>query len=162
MKLERPTGDKDRRAIKQATHRTTALCGGQESAAMITRVNPKTLSDYGNTGNPRHTDVFMPVDVLADMILDRREAGEIAPLLAQLCELGGGVFVPVPEVCQKTNALDLGVVDLSQKLLNLVAILTQSLAENDSDYCNAKIELIKEVIHGLCALRSRSEEQGVI
>ncbi len=158
MKLERPTSDKDRRAIKQATHRTTSLCGGQESAAIITRVNPKTLSDYGNTGNSRHTDVFMPVDVLADMILDRRAAGETAPLLAQLCELGGGVFVPVPEVGKETNAVDLGVVDLSQKLLNLVALLTQSLAENDTDYRAGSVELIKEAIQGLCGLRSRLEE----
>ncbi|KZL17513.1 hypothetical protein [Pseudovibrio sp. WM33] len=160
MKLDRPTSDKNRRAIKQATHRTTSLCGGQESAALITRVNPKTLSDYGNTGNPRHLDTFMPVDVLADMILDRREAGESTPLLAELCELAGGVFVPVPEVCRKTTAVDLRVVDLSQKLLNLVAILTQSLAENGDDYSDADLGLIKDAIQGLCGLQSRYEEKG--
>lgn len=158
MKLDRPTSDKDRRVLKQATHRTTSLCGGQESAAIITRVNHNTISDYGNTGNLRYSDTFMLVDVFADMILDRKVPGEIAPLLLQLCEFADGVFIPIPEVCRDSNAVDLGVVDLSQKPLKLVSIVTRSLTENDSDYCEADIHLIWEAIQGLCALRSRFEE----
>ena len=68
MRLDRPTTEKDRRGLKLATQRTVQLSGGQDSAASITRVGRNTLSDYSNTGNPRHEDTFIPVDVLADLI----------------------------------------------------------------------------------------------
>jgi hypothetical protein len=95
MSLPRRTTEKIRHALKIATKRTVQACGSQDSAASITRVGPKTLSDYGNTGEPRHAELFMPVDVLADLIIDCREGGEVAPLLETLCELAGGRFVPV-------------------------------------------------------------------
>ncbi len=160
MSVGRATSDKDRRRLKLATQRTTCLCGGQESAACVTRVNPKTISDYANTGNDRHVDTFMPVDVLADLILDRRAAGEVAPLLTQLCELAGGVFVPTPEVTNEPGVLDLEVVQLSQELLCLVAALTQVSAGSGGKYRQQDLELIRTAIQGLCGLRSKIEARG--
>jgi hypothetical protein len=93
MSLPRKTTEKDRRALKLAIQRTVDLCGGQAYAASITRVNQQTLSDYCNTGKPRHRDTFMPVDVFADLILDCLARDENTPLLDFLCALAGGQFV---------------------------------------------------------------------
>lgn len=95
MKPHRPTTDRDRRSLKLATQRTVQMAGGQDSAALVTRVGRNTLSDYSNTGNERHQDTFMPVDVLADLIVDCAQRDEVAPLLEKLCELAGGRFVRV-------------------------------------------------------------------
>ena len=92
MSIERQTTREQRRGLKIATLRTVQMCGGQDFSATVTRVHSKTLSDYGNTGNERHKDTFIPVDVLADLVLDCAERGEVAPLLEQLCELAGGRF----------------------------------------------------------------------
>ncbi|MEP2841519.1 hypothetical protein [Roseibium sp.] len=102
MKLRKST-DKDRRGLKLATQRMLDMCGGQDSSASVTRINQRTLSDYANTGNERHADSFMPVDVLADLVLDCKARGEVAPLLSALCELGGGRF---ERVAARTNTCD--------------------------------------------------------
>ncbi|QFT31785.1 hypothetical protein FIV00_14935 [Labrenzia sp. THAF82] len=95
MSIGRRTTDTDRRGLKIATQRTVQMCGGQDYSATVTRVHSKTLSDYGNTGNERHGDTFMPVDVFADLVIDCAERGEVAPMLERLCELAGGRFVRV-------------------------------------------------------------------
>lgn len=92
MKLARPTSDGDRRGLKVATQRSVQMSGGQAAVSLITRVNQQTLSDYSNTGAERHQDTFMPVDVLADLIVDSAQRDEVAPLLEMLCELAGGRF----------------------------------------------------------------------
>ncbi|MEO0955765.1 MAG: hypothetical protein AAFY12_12285 [Pseudomonadota bacterium] len=92
MSLGRSTTKEQRRKLKIATQRTAQMCGGYDTASLVTRVHLKTLSDYGNLGNERHEDTFIPVDVLADLIIDCAERGEVAPLLEQLCELAGGRF----------------------------------------------------------------------
>lgn len=91
----RATSNHVRRDLKLATQRSIQLCGGQDSAASVTRVGRATLSDYANTGNERHQDTFIPADVLADLIVDCAERGEVAPILERLCELAGGRFVRV-------------------------------------------------------------------
>ncbi|MEP3049444.1 MAG: hypothetical protein ABJL55_16470 [Roseibium sp.] len=96
MTRRRKTSPALRKRLKIATQRTLEDCGAQEFIAPVTRVSQKTLSDYQNTENDRHEDTFMPVDVLADLILDCKGRGEIAPLLTYLCELAGGAFVQVP------------------------------------------------------------------
>ncbi|WP_298958432.1 hypothetical protein [uncultured Roseibium sp.] len=95
MSIGRATNSEQRRALKIATQRTAQMCGGYDCAAAVTRVHLKTLSDYGNTGNDRHEDTFIPADVLADLIVDCAERGEVAPILERLCELAGGRFVRV-------------------------------------------------------------------
>ncbi|UES51600.1 hypothetical protein [Roseibium aggregatum] len=97
MSLSRRSTEDMRLALKVATRRTVQMCGSQDAAAMITRVGPKTLSDYGNAGDPRHGETFMPIDVLLDLAIDCREGGEVAPLIEKLCELAGGRFVRVHE-----------------------------------------------------------------
>jgi len=101
--VHRPTSADDLRALKVTTQRTVRLCGGQDSAASITRVSRQQLSDYCNTENDRHRDTFVPADVMADLIVDCAERGEVAPLLETLCALAGGRFVPV----RGDGALDL-------------------------------------------------------
>jgi len=99
--------DPVRQRLKVATHRSIKQAGGLDAFADITRVGRKTLNDYSNTGNDRHRDTFMPVDVLADLVLDSRERGEVPPLLIALCEMAGGTFVRVPEPDRDTSAPDL-------------------------------------------------------
>ena len=92
MTLPRPTTDHQRAAIKGLVRRQVKACGGQESAATITRVGPKTLSDYGNAHTEKYRDIQMPVDVLMDLTLD---GGPVA--LIGLCRIAGGAFVPLPD-----------------------------------------------------------------
>ena len=91
MSLSRASSDKDRARLKLAVRRQVKACGGQESAASITRVGPQTLSDYGNSLTDRHRDTHCPLDVLLDLTLD---GGPVA--LVELCRIAGGVYVPLP------------------------------------------------------------------
>ncbi len=91
MSLSRASSDKDRARLKLAVRRQVKACGGQESAASITRVGPQTLSDYGNHLSDRHRDTHCPLDVLLDLTLD---GGPVA--LVELCRIAGGVYVPLP------------------------------------------------------------------
>lgn len=99
MIIERSTTKAQRRALKVATQRTAQMCGGYDTASAVTRVHLKTLSDYGNCGNERHEDTFIPVDVLADLVIDCAQRDEVAPLLELLCKLAGGRFERVQGDC---------------------------------------------------------------
>lgn len=161
MRPHRHTSDKDRRALKLATQRTVSLCGGQESSAMITRVSPKTLSDYANTGNERHCDTFMPVDVMTDLIVDRRLAGEVAPLLEALCSVAGGTFVRMPNA-KSLSASDLDLVQVGKKLFCLAGLISSALANDCVSSLADHDREISEIINSLVSLKItfESDEGG--
>ncbi|MBA5778225.1 hypothetical protein H2509_13940 [Stappia sp. F7233] len=91
MKHARPSSENERRALKSAVRMQLRQCGGQDSAASITRVSQQQLSAYGNADNERHENEHMPIDVLLDLTLD---AGPVA--LTEICRLSGGAFVQLP------------------------------------------------------------------
>ena len=92
MTLDRATSDHQRAALKGLVRRQVKACHGQESAASITRVGAKTLSDYGNAHTAKYADIHMPLDVLMDLTLD---GGPVA--LIGLCRMAGCAFVPLPQ-----------------------------------------------------------------
>lgn len=128
MSAPRPADSKVLRQIKIATQRSIELCGGQESTATITRVGRNTLSDYSNTGSERHQATYMPVDVLADIILDRKQSGEVPALLHELCRLSGGRFVKLPEPDMSTSAQQYELAALGVALLEAGTAITRQIA----------------------------------
>jgi hypothetical protein len=124
MKLPRATSDHQRAALKQAVRRQVRAMHGQEAAAAVTRVSPQTLSDYGNARTPRHADVHIPLDVLADLTID---GGPVA--LVEICRVLGGSFVPLPEPGDGTVwAMEVG--EAVRRGGNAAAGLCQALADD--------------------------------
>jgi hypothetical protein len=154
----RPSSPGQRRALKLATQRAVRQCGGQEVAAELTRVGPKTLSDYGNTTNPRHADTFIPVDVLLDLVLDRSAHGEVSPLLCELNRQAGGTFVPLPLLDTRTaSPTDLKLTQVLCLISELQTALAKAVAEGldaEADLVGLKPSLTA-AIDTLCALRSQ-------
>ncbi|WP_029066540.1 hypothetical protein [Labrenzia sp. DG1229] len=120
--------EQTRQKLKVATHRSVRQAGGLDAFAEVTRVGRKTLNDYSNTGNERHQDTFMPVDVLADLILDVKDRGEVPPLLTYLCELAGGAFVRVPEPGRDTASPDLELAAVGARHWAFPSLISRLLA----------------------------------
>ena len=79
---------KDYIKLKAAARRLIKLNGGTEASASIARTGRSNMSDYGNVNR---LDVWMPVDVAADL---EEELGE--PVVTKvLCDLDGGVFIKI-------------------------------------------------------------------
>lgn len=94
----RPTSDHERRVLKSVTQQLVRECGGVEAAAMGTRVSYQTLAAYGSWRNPKHEDVFIPLDVLMDLT---KVGGPVA--IREICRLACGMFLETPAA----NASDL-------------------------------------------------------
>ncbi len=84
----RVLADTDYLALKMAVRQLVKRCGGQESAASITRSNHQLLSRFGLPDQPTHA----PIDVIADL---ERDAGS-APVTTALADLAGCILVPKP------------------------------------------------------------------
>ncbi|MEO1110500.1 MAG: hypothetical protein AAFX90_21550 [Pseudomonadota bacterium] len=70
----------------------------------------------------------MPIDVFCDLIKDRREAGEVLPLLSLLCEMAGGTFVRVTEPDRDTSAPDLELMAIGARLWAFPALISRLMA----------------------------------
>lgn len=161
MKLPRPSSDHQRRALKIATARFVGQCGGQESAASVTRVGHQALSDYGNTTSDRHRDTFMALDVVLDLALDRLAAGETPSLLVDLCRLAGGAFVPLPRK-GADGAWAQEVADAVREGGEAASAVCQALADDGAVSAEEIrerriIEEISEAIEALATLRAHCE-----
>lgn len=157
MTLPRPTTDHQRAAIKGLVRRQVKACGGQESAATITRVGPKTLSDYGNAHTEKYRDIHMPLDVFMDLTLD---GGPVA--LIGLCRMAGGAFVPLPDASAGTAwAAEVG--EAVRKGGDAAARICAALADDgdvtaDEIAEHAIIEHLSEAIDALVRLRSHAAQ----
>ncbi|WP_319773958.1 hypothetical protein [Breoghania sp.] len=148
MSLSRASSDKDRARLKLAVRRQVKACGGQETAALITRVGPQTLSDYGNHLSDRHRDAHCPLDVLLDLTLD---GGPVA--LVELCRIAGGVYVPLPTTGVASDwAREIG--DVAREGGEAVARLCEALAEGGTITAaeSRAMELRREVAEAIEAL----------
>lgn len=75
-------------AIRAATRRLVDEAGGTEAAAMVTRVQKSSLSNYGSVNNGEH---FIPADAIADL---EHDIGK--PIVTrELARLAGYELVPV-------------------------------------------------------------------
>jgi hypothetical protein len=81
--------------LKSRFDKIVAKCGGVKRAEDLTRVGQRVLYDYAN---PLRSDVFAPVDIVADL---EKACGE--NLVTQgLALIGGGYFVK-PTAAQQTR-----------------------------------------------------------
>ncbi|KAB2846553.1 MAG: hypothetical protein F9K44_15140 [Hyphomicrobiaceae bacterium] len=79
-------------SLKAATRRLVAVVGGQEAAALVSRVGHQEFSNYGSPAE-RYEERFMPIDVVADL---EDEAGE--PVITRpMVERQGYLVVPLPK-----------------------------------------------------------------
>ena len=85
----------ERLVLKRATDAMLSGVGGQTKAAPHTRVGQSTLSSYASR---HHSDAFVPIDVVADLEPLAQEREGWPHVTQALCQLMGGVFVPLPEV----------------------------------------------------------------
>ncbi|MGQ3671645.1 phage regulatory CII family protein [Xanthobacter sp. TB0136] len=109
-------------ALKGATRRLVEACGGQESAATVTRVAPQTLNKYGHP----HEGVFAPVDVVADLEAD---AGDLLVTRA-LATISGHVLVRLPEGIEGSGCWYGHIADVAQGAGEVVRRLGAALADD--------------------------------
>ncbi|WP_139839845.1 hypothetical protein [Oceanibacterium hippocampi] len=86
--IGRPFGRASYLGLKAAMRRLVRLCGGLESAAMVTRVGKTELGRYQNPNEA----LFAPADVIADLEAD---AGE-APVTRALARMAGLCVFQLP------------------------------------------------------------------
>lgn len=86
--------------IKAATRRLYDACGGQESAAMVTRVNQQALSRYGSVNEG---GAYIPVDVALDLMLDSGDVG----LLKVMADAAGYHLVEKERSARADNVINL-------------------------------------------------------
>ena len=160
MNAPRPADPNTLRRIKIATQRSIELCGGQESTATITRVGRNTLSDYSNTGSERHQATYMPVDVLADIILDRKQSGGVPALLHELCRLSGGRFVKLPEPDMSASARQYELAALGVALLEAGTAITRQIAEPSEGAGSELRDAIDQALGKLLQVQSQLKSLG--
>ncbi|WP_455156081.1 phage regulatory CII family protein [Sphingomonas zeae] len=84
----------ERLSLKNATAEMIKGVGGVEAAATFCRVGKSTLSDAQSWRRP---DVFVALDVVADLEPLARDRTGWPHVTRALCTAMGGVFVPLPE-----------------------------------------------------------------
>lgn len=88
-------------ALKAATRRLIAACGGQESAALIPGMPIQRHQSFSEAGSPAHPDRMLRIDVAALL-----EADCGLPLVtAALAKATGHVLVPLPAVLAMRSPL---------------------------------------------------------
>lgn len=112
--------------IKAATRELQRAVGGVEAAAEITG---KSKSQHGNYQNPNMPD-FATVEAIADMEAVARGTPKFPQVTGLLCQLAGGVFVPLPEMPETDEAPALLVMRLASELGSVSASITDGLADN--------------------------------
>lgn len=150
--------DPVRERLKIATHRSVKLAGGLDAFAEVTRVGRKTIHDYSNTGNERHQDTFMPVDVFADLIQDMKERGEVPPLLVALCDLAGVSCVRVPEPDRDTPAQGLELTAVNKRLWSFSDLVSRHLQgqHDDAEFQAEAAPLILAILNDFQTLKQQA------
>ncbi|MGQ3674275.1 hypothetical protein ACT6QH_02060 [Xanthobacter sp. TB0139] len=148
-----PAARRHRRAdylsLKGAMRRLVEACGGQESAASVTRVAPQTLSRYGHP----QEHVFAPVDVVADLEAD----ADAALVTRELAALTGHVLVRLPQGVAGQGRWVRHISDIVQDASALTGRLARAL-EDDGRVTADEVRglglrgAIREAMEGLAAL----------
>ncbi|WP_150526797.1 hypothetical protein [Roseibium sediminis] len=86
----RPSTEYHRAALKAAFRKLVRKIGGQEAAAGATRVGQQAISRYGSASSEAD---HAPIDVVLDLCLDAEDDS----FVRTLCQMVGGVFVPLPD-----------------------------------------------------------------
>lgn len=150
-KLPRPSTERERLELKDATRRSLSLLGKLASFAAVTRVEVPVLSKYGS---PSETTAFMPIDVALDLARDTGSLLIVETLAAML----GYRLVPLDGApAEKIGIEDLGALmregnDVEQKL-------TDALADGVIDPAERR-ELRQEIAENVLVLRRLDRKLG--
>ena len=144
--------------FKASFRRLKDACGGQESAAMVTRVSHQTISRYGVIQEPILDDQnFPPADVLMDLMLD---SGNVAPLREMADEIGY-VLVPKANAAGVDRLLEI-IGTISREAGDVVGDAAVAIADGHLDpaECGAIKEGIRRSMEALVALERCVAEAG--
>jgi hypothetical protein len=151
MKLPRPTSENERLELKASTRRALELASAAKFA-MITRVLPPALSNYGNPGVP---DSFMPIDVVVDLCRDIGSPSIVADMAAQL----GYRLVPLePEEDQPVGYEDIA--SVSREGGDVVTSLAHGLADGRLDNAE-KREVRTQIAENIAVLHRLDRKVAV-
>ncbi|NGO50467.1 phage regulatory CII family protein [Allomesorhizobium camelthorni] len=151
MKLPRPTSDSERMELKASTRRALDMACAAKFA-MITRVLPPALSNYGNPGIP---DSFMPIDVVVDLCRDIGSPLILADMAAQL----GYRLVPLePEEGEPIGYEDIARV--SKEGGDVVTSLAHALADGKVDLAE-KREVRSQIAENIAVLHRLDRKVAV-
>lgn len=120
----------ERLLLKRATVEMVKGVGGQDAAALFTRVRKSMLSDYGNENRP---DLFAPIDVIVDLEPLAQERSGWPHVTQALCKLMGGTFVPEPDARATEESLLAVMSRLSTEFAEVTSALCTGLA--DKHWC---------------------------
>lgn len=112
--------------LKTATRELQRAVGGIEASAEITG---KGKSQHGNYQNLSMPD-FATIEAIADMEAVARGTPNYPQVTRLLCQLAGGVFVPLPEMPETDEAPALLILRLASELGGVSASITDGLADN--------------------------------
>ncbi len=145
--LGRKTNLDDLQAVKAATRRLVDICGGQESAASITRVSHQTISRYRLADR---ADDFIPADVLLDL---EKDAGD--PLVTRVLAARQGWTI-VPAHAQPSGAtLMQSIGQITQETSDVVNAVANGLADGEFDARDIDLTIpeIDQAIERLAGLK---------
>lgn len=138
--------------LKAASRQLVRASGKQEGAAMITRVRHQALSDYGNHNKP---DIFMPIDVAGDLMLDSGDPSLVRAFAHMVhCEV-----IPLPKSLGD-GALQCAMGQTSKEIGDVFKTIGESMADGRFDAKETKLcrAEIWEAIQALLRLAQSIEE----
>lgn len=154
----------DYQAIKSGFRRLVKMCGGQESAAGVTRVDFQRIGRYSRP----HEPMFPPADVIADLEKD----AEVPEVTRVLADLQGYLLIAKPPASgdpqwvghlaalakESGEALSL----LGQALSNGGTITAEEIAELDlRREVSEAMEVLARIDIALRAVQSGSAQKGI-
>lgn len=136
--------------LKTATRQLVALCGGVEAAGTMSRVGKSIISEYQNTEKP---DLFMPVDVAADL---EGTCGHY-PVTQAMARAAGGVFIkserkPIVSVAESLPKI-------GKEVGDVFAQTARALADGKTTPKEAK-DIVAQIDEAIDALITAREALG--
>lgn len=116
----------DQQRLKKAVRDLQRAVGGVEAAAEITG---KGKSQHGNYQSPNMPD-FATIDAVAAMEAVSHGTPAHPAVTRLLCQMAGGVFVPLPQMPEGADAPALMLARLAAELGDVSRKITEGLADN--------------------------------
>lgn len=115
------------RRLKEATHVLHRSVGGALDARAITG---KSKSQHYNFESQNAPD-FATIDDIAKMEAVAARTASWPPVTKMLCELAGGVFLPMPDEEAHEGPIALGVITLAKEFGDMAEAVSDGLADGE-------------------------------
>lgn len=165
--LGRPSSDEQRIRLKAAFRMLLRAVGGQESAAMVTRVSQQTLSRYQVITESIAVDQnYPPLDVMLDLLLDARKAGPdvfriaMEPLRVIADEVGCVVSDKAPAASVNNVISLVGGIAKATGDLTHETLRASADGEFDTDEKRRLLQLVRDEEERLATLRRALESNA--